>query len=133
MPYEIIYLEEGGGVITNYWGTITDEDIIESGEEKYLSLSKLRNYRYAITDLSRVKESRLTSKGIKKNAEISRKIFAEIGDIIVAFVLPTDADYGMGRMWQAYGDMEDKYSRICRTRAEAEKWIRTSLKNNPPF
>ncbi len=128
MPYEIIYLEKEGGVITNYWGTITDKDIIKSGEEKYLSLDRLSLYRYAITDLSRVEEFNLTSKGIKKNAEIAMKIFAKKSDVIVAFVLPTEAEYGMGRMWQAYGDGEDKYSKICRTRAEAEEWIRINLK-----
>ena len=56
------------------------------------------------------------------------KIFAKKSDVIVAFVLPTEAEYGMGRMWQAYGDGEDKYSKICRTRAEAEEWIRINLK-----
>ena len=127
MPYEIIYLDEDGGVITNYRGAITDEDIIKSGEEKYLSLERLKSYRYAITDLSMVDEFRLTSEGIEKNAEISLKIFAENSNIIVAFVLPTDVEYGMGRMWQAYGDGDGKKSNICRTRAEAEEWIRKNL------
>ena len=128
MPYEITYLNEEGGLITTYWGTITDSDIIKSGQEKLTSLERLRSYRYALTDLSRVEKSELTSKGIQANVDIASIIMKENINFIVAFVLPTDVEYGMGRMWQAYGDRYKIKSYVCRTRVEAETWIKEKLK-----
>lgn len=127
MPYDTEYLDEEGAVITTYWGTLSDSDVRKSGREKLASLDRLKSYRYALTDLSGVDKFDLTSKGIQDNVDIAAKIFKENNRFIVAFVLPTDAEYGMGRMWQVYGDKYGIKSFVCRTRAEAEEWIRENL------
>jgi len=127
MPYNTDYLDEEGAVITTYWGTISDDDVIKSGREKLASLEKLKLYRYALTDLSMVDNFDLTSKGIRVNADIASEIYKENKNIIVVFVLPTDAEYGMGRMWQVFGDQYGIKSFVCRTRDEAEEWIRKNL------
>ncbi len=128
MPYEITYLDEVGGIITTYWGTIEDSDIIKSGQEKLLSLERLRSFRYSITDLSRVENFNLTSEGIQHNVDITAEIIKGNDGIIVAFVLPSDVEYGMGRMWQSYGDTYGISSYVCRSRTEAEAWIRKNVK-----
>ena len=128
MPYEITYLDKEGGVITTYWGIITDSDIIKSGQEKRSSLARLKCYRYALTDLSGVEAFNLTAKGIRGNVEITSEIFKENKDGVVVFIVPTDVEYGMGRMWQAYGEKYGVKSYVCRTRAEAEAWIRNNIK-----
>lgn len=128
MPYEITYVDEQGGIITTYWGIMTDNDLINSGQEKYFLQERLKSYRYAITDLSRVEQFKLTAKGIQSNVEIASKISKENHELIVAFVMPTDVEYGMGRMWQAYGEHYGIESFVCRTRAEAEEWIEKKIK-----
>lgn len=128
MPYEITCLDAQGGMITIYWGIITDNDIINSGQEKYLLLDKLKSYRYAITDLSRVEQYKMTAKGIRSNVEMASKMYKENQNLIVALVMPTDVEYGMGRMWQAYAEQYGIESFVCRTRTEAEEWIGKKLK-----
>lgn len=131
MPYKIEYLEEQSGIITTYWGVITDEDIYRSGREKSSQLEKIKTYRYALTDLSGVEKFDLTPEGIKDNAGISSDIFKVNDGLLVAFVLPTVVEYGMGRIWQAYADHEGKRSQIFKTRSEAELWVTEKLKSLP--
>ena len=128
MPYETTYKDEEGGVITTYWGTVTDHDIIKSGQEKLSSLERLKSFCYALTDLSAVENFNVTAKGIQSNVDVAAQIAKWNKDIIVALVSPSDAQYGMGRMWQTYGERYDIKSYVCRTRAEAEEWIRSNLK-----
>lgn len=128
MPYETEYREKDGGVITTYWGSVTDNDIIESGQNKLALIEKLKTYRYALTDLSRVDHFNLTSIGIQTNVNAASEIIRQNKDLIVAFVLPTDVEYGMGRMWQAHADVYGIKSCVCRTRAEADAWINANLK-----
>jgi hypothetical protein len=126
MPYEISYLEDEGGIITTYWGTVTDDEIIQSGKEKLALWGKMKIIRFALTDLSQVEDLNLTSKGIQINADISAELLNE-NSIIVAFVVPDDFGFGMGRMWQAYADHTGAKSNVFRTRSEAEAWIKQTL------
>ncbi|MBN1515722.1 hypothetical protein JXA32_04040 [Candidatus Sumerlaeota bacterium] len=128
MPYKITYLDEEGGVITEYWGTVTDDDIIESGRKKSSALERLKSYRYALTDLSRVDQFDLSTRGIQGNVDVTSEVFKVNRNLIVAFVLPTNVEYGMGRMWQAYADEHGVKSHVCRTREEAEAWIKHNIK-----
>jgi|GEM_PF-2087191 len=128
MPYKIDFLDQEGGVITTYWGGVSDADVIQSGRKKFAELDRLKNYRYALTDLSRVEEFKLTSYGIQVNVDLSSKIYEVNSNFIVAFVLPTDVEFGMGRMWQAYSDKYGIKSFVCRSRTEAEEWIQKNVK-----
>ena len=35
MPYEITYLEAEGGILTKYYGIVTDNDIMNSVKERF--------------------------------------------------------------------------------------------------
>ena len=127
MPYKTEYKDDLGGVITTYWGVVTDEDLHRSGYEKYSNLEKLKSFLYALTDLSKVDKFKVSSDGIRENARISSEILDINKKMIVVFVLPTKFQYGMGRMWQAYaGDNGDR-SHIFESRIEADKWIDEKL------
>jgi hypothetical protein len=130
MPYTIEYQEEKRGVITTYWGVVTDEDIIQSGREKYHQREKVIHYRYALTDLSRVEKFTATPDGIQANADISSDILKRNNEFFIAFVMPSQLEYGMGRIWQAYAGHPDTKVQIFKTRSEAEKWIDTQLAGN---
>lgn len=129
MPHKMTYLEDEGGLVTTYWGIVSDGEIIKSGKEKLAIKDKLKTCRYVLTDLSVVEKLNLTPHGIQVNADISLKMLKENTDILVAFVVPDDFGFGMSRMWQAYANHSDIKSRIFRTRSEAETWIRNNLKH----
>jgi len=48
-------------------------------------------------------------------------------NIVITGVMPTDLEFGMGRMWQAYADETGWESFVRRTRDEAEKWIQSKV------
>lgn len=127
MAFKITYLENEGGVITSYWGTMTDDDVINSGLEKYSLMDKVKNYKYSLTDLSNVKSSKITAKSVRRNVEVTAKILKDIKDILIVFVLPQDVQYGMGRMWQAYAENINIDSHVCRIRSEADELIKNHL------
>jgi hypothetical protein len=129
MPYKTEYLDEEGGVITTYWGTVTDDEVIKSGMEKAASIERVKAYKYILTDLSGVDEYQVSSHGIKGNAKIASRCFAINDSALLAFVLPSDLEFGMGRMWQAYADQAGRQSRVFRTRREAEKWLKSNIKS----
>ena len=127
MPYKTEYLDGEGGVITTYWGTVTDDEVVNSGKEKTASLERVKAYRYLLTDLSNVDEYRVSTQGIEANAKIASQFHAINSKVLLAFVLPTDVEFGMGRMWQAYADQAGVHSRVFRTRREADEWLKTKL------
>ena len=128
MPYKMIFTDDGG-VITTYSGEVTDTDLLESGEEKNRNRDRVIKCHYAITDLSAVERFPVSVGSIKNNAGLSSNFFSENRDGLVVFVLPTDLEYGMARIWQAYADADGKRSKLCRTRAEAEAWVKKKLEN----
>jgi hypothetical protein len=54
-------------------------------------------------------------------------------NIVIAGVMPTDLEFGLGRMWQAYADETEWVSKTIRTRDEAENWIQQTLKQKLHF
>lgn len=45
MPYKTNYRESDGGVISIYSGVVTDEELIQSVDDKLLPSEKLKSYR----------------------------------------------------------------------------------------
>lgn len=45
MPYKTNYRESDGGVIPIYSGVVTDEELIQSVDDKLLPSEKLKSYR----------------------------------------------------------------------------------------
>ena len=127
MPYEITYRRSDGGVITSYSGIVTDEDVIRSVEEKCSSEDKIRSYRYALTDCTRVNEFNVTTGAIIRNALIAKSAFSLNREILFVAAVPSDLVFGMGRLWQAYADDTDEWTKLVRTRAEADSWVAEHL------
>ena len=127
MPYKTEYLDGEGGVITTYWGTVTDDEVVKSGMEKTASIERVKTYRYILTDLSNVEEYRVSTQGIEENAKIASQFHTINSKVLLVFVLPTDVEFGMGRMWQVYADQAGVHSRVFRTRREADEWLKTKL------
>ena len=127
MPYEIIFQKSDGGVITIYSGVVTDEDLLQSANDKCSSVEKIKSYRYALTDCSNVTELRVTTEAVIRNAEIAKSAFAINSNIIFVAAVPTDLLYGLSRLWQAYADDSDRQTKVVRSREEADIWLAERL------
>lgn len=131
MPYKIEFSEKDGGVVTTYWGAITDEEIAQSGREKASKGYDIGMIRYFLTDLSLVEKFSATPAGIQENASFSSGLLKGHDKIFVVFVFPTDLEYGMGRIWQAYAEHADERIKIFKSRSDADAWIAKQLAPAP--
>ena len=127
MPYEVIFQKSDGGVITIYSGVVTDEDLLQSANDKCSSVEKIKSYRYALTDCSNVTELKVTTDAVIKNAEIAKSAFAINSNIIFVAAVPTDLMYGLSRLWQVYADESDGQTKVVRSREEADIWLAERL------
>ena len=127
MPYEIIFNKSDGGVITIYSGVVTDEDLLQSANDKCSSVEKIMSYRYALTDCSNVTELKVTTAAVIRNAEIAKSAFAINSNIIFVAAVPTDLMYGLSRLWQVYADESDRQTKVVRSREEADIWLAERL------
>ena len=128
MPYEITYLEIDGGVYTKYYGIVTDSDIIDSMKERFSSDDKVSSYRYVMSDFRDVENFEVSPEVMKKGAEVSKKVSMINKNLLVVGIMPTDLEFGMGRMWQAYSYETDWKIEIFRTKDEADIWLKEHLK-----
>jgi hypothetical protein len=127
MPYKIDYLESTGGVITTYWGELTEEEFVECTEAKFVSLDKYSHYRYSISDLSAVTRLAVSIDTLKSNALMSGYALDSNESGYMAVVVSSDLLYGISRQWKANtGNLDDRVG-IFRTRDEADEWIAEKL------
>jgi hypothetical protein len=127
VPYEVIFQKSDGGVITIYSGVVTDDDLLQSANDKCSSVEKIKSYRYALTDCSNVTELKVTTDAVIKNAEIAKSAFAINSNIIFVAAVPTDLMYGLSRLWQVYADESDRQTKVVRSREEADIWLAERL------
>ena len=127
MPYKIDYLEESGGVITTYWGELTEAEFVECTEEKFTNLDKHAHYRYSISDFTAVTRLGISVDLLKSNALMSGYALDSTKDGYMAVVVNSDLVYGLARQWRAStGNLDDRVA-IFRSREDAEEWIEEKL------
>lgn len=126
MAFDIIYKEDGG-VITTYSGMVTDSNLIESAIERMGSEERVKSYNYFLSDFSKVDEFDISSDGLRQVSLVVEGAAHAHEGLIAAVVLPTDLEYGMGRMFQAFCEKSSWNIFITRDRKEAEEWLNDRL------
>lgn len=77
-----------------------------------------------LTDCTEVRECNVSVDVMKQYASVG---FATNPDVFYIAVLPSDSQYGMGRMWQAHADGANQRTRLVRSREEAEAYLLKKL------
>ena len=127
MPYKIDYLEDSGGVITTYWGELTEAEFVECTESKFTALDQHIHYRYSISDFSAVSKLSISIDLLKSNALMSGYALDSNKSGYMAVVVNSDLIYGLSRQWKAStGNLDDRVA-IFRSRQEADDWIEEKL------
>jgi hypothetical protein len=131
MAYKIEYDENAGGITTIFSGTVTDEDLINSGRDKITQIDKVKTYKYLVSDFSDVDEFKITPDGIRANAKIAIHASKYHSRVLLVAILPTDLEYGMGRMWQVYSEESGMTTFMARSHQEADYWLKQKLGAHP--
>lgn len=129
MPYSITYNKDDGGVITNYFGIINGESIIDATKERFASTRDIKSYRYFLSDYTEVTDFNISSETVKKSAQLALKFSKINPHLHLVIVMPTELKYGIARMWQGYAndDVTGWKTKVVKTRLEATKWIEENL------
>ena len=133
MSYELFFIDDEFGTVTEYHGVLTDELLIKCTKERYSSVGRIKRLQYILNDYSKCSKIDINSDTVKYVATLAIDVSKLNKNIVIAGVMPTDLEFGLGRMWQAYADETEWVSKTIRTRDEAENWIQQTLKQKLHF
>ena len=69
----------------------------------------------------------MSGAGIQEIAACDRLALDVNPNLIIAHIAPTDFQYGLTRMWEAYVGYKEFSIKIFRDRKNAETWIKSML------
>jgi len=127
MAYVITFNENDGGVFTTYTGTVTDADMINSAKERLSLVENLNPIKYFFSNFTDVDNFKVTPSGIQTISTIATTASKINNDLLLVAIVPSDLEYGMGRMWQAYSDELNWKTYMARTKEEASEWLNKNL------
>ena len=122
MPYTIKY-ESDGGVITTFSGLVSEEEWLTSGKERTTPIEKVDSYRYLLSDFTNVSKLDISIEGVRLVVQLTKKIIRRNPDIRMAIVVPTDFEFGIGRMWHTLTKRKEEKAALFRTMEEAVDWL----------
>jgi hypothetical protein len=127
MPVENIIADGGRGVVTLCTGVLGREEFITAIRRRYEPVSELHARQYFLTDHSGVTKFAMSSQDIVDLTRITRAASLVNPNVHLASVVPGDLAFGMVRMWRSYAEQFVWSFRMCRSRAEAEQWLRDEI------
>jgi|TARA_B100001964_G_scaffold84430_1_gene95275 hypothetical protein len=122
------YVDDGLGVIYMGKGILTGEEIIQADQKQLSNLDMLKKKKYFLGDFSTVDEAKIITEEIIMIAELDEKMESIAGTNLVVIVASKNILFGLSRMWETFVDKLDWQTYVCRTRVEAEAWLRTKAK-----
>lgn len=126
MPLEIIYKDNGQGVIFLLTGTVTGAEVIKANQEIYRS-DRIRQQRYQIIDRVQCTEYRVNGEEIRIIAGQDLAAAAINPHIVVALISVTTLQFGMSRMYDSLVGEHGFKTEIFHDRTSAEQWIKQQL------
>jgi hypothetical protein len=128
MPIDIEGRQNGLGVIYNCRGAMTIDDFFQAGMGFLAHPKEIKEWRYAIIDLTFVEAMNITSDDIRAVVEQNKRIAAlALPGPILAVASPRDLGFGLARIWEALVEQTGWETMTFRSRSEAEDWIKERL------
>jgi len=133
VPVENITTDNGLGIVTRCWGILGADEFIAAIRARYTPDEVLAKIRYFITDHTEVERFDMWTDDITVLTQISTAASRKNPDIFLASVVPDDLGFGLVRMWHGYAYELAWQLRLCRSRDEAERWLRNGIDANLRF
>lgn len=133
MPYVNAITDQGQGIVTTCSGVLTAEEFIGAVSSRYEPPEHLRRVRYIITDHSAVDRFDMDGDDIYRLVLITSAAARINRDIHLVSVAPSDVGYGLVRIWRSYADQLPWAIGTCRSRADAERWLKEQLGSGLTF
>lgn len=133
MPVENISVDNGQGIITQCSGVLGAQEFITAISERYKPDEALRKIRYYITDHTGVEQFELSTEDIIELTKITTAASRKNPLVYLASVVPSRVSFGLVRMWHGYAYELAWPTRLCRSREEAEQWLREEISPDLTF
>jgi hypothetical protein len=133
MPVDNHITDGGRGVITLCTGVLGRDEFIEAIRQRYEPKADLHKRLYFLTDHSGVTNFSMSSQDIVVLTQITKAASLLNPNIHLASVVPGDLAFGMVRMWTSYAEQFVWSFRMCRSRSEAEQWLRDEISTDLMF
>jgi len=128
MSARIEYFDGGMGILIAGDGIVTGDDLIAANKTIYASNEAIKKMKCQLCDFTAVTEFNLSSEDIQNIARYDIEAAKTNPKIVVALVGEKDLIYGLSRMWEAYVSDTGFRTMVFRTRAEAETWLKQTVK-----
>jgi len=129
MAVDIIYLDNGRGVIIRACDNINGNDLI-SAYEKVYKQHQLIPQKYHIMDNSWCTEYDVTAKHLEAISDFDYKTAQINPDIVKAVIESSMLEFSLTELWQAHVDGFIHHSRSFSNQTNALVWIKEILYDN---
>ena len=109
-------------LVTTFEGTVTGDELLRHAQAM-ASEPRRESPTRELVDLTQADGGAVASKTIRDVARLFRELYRDTPSGRVAFVAPTDAGFGLARMFQHYRDQPDVEIRVFRKSDEALRWL----------
>lgn len=123
MAFTTEFIEDGHGVLQIGSDTLQGSELIAGATTVFEKAKLGMPIRYAIVDLTNVEHLDTTSSHVRTVAGINIDISKIIGKVVVAVIAPSDAAFGMARMWEIYVNPSSWSTYVFRNEREAKAWL----------
>lgn len=127
MPVQNITTDNGLGVVTRCWGVLGADEFLAAIRDRYTPDDALKRIRYFITDHTDVERFDIWADDIYALTKITTAASEKNPHIHLASVVPSEVGFGLVRMWHGYAHALPWQFRLCRSRLEAEGWLRECI------
>lgn len=128
MSIEINYLENNNGVILDYSGDVTGDELI-GVVNKIFNNDNFSSLKYWISDRTNCSKYGVGTTHANTIVNLTEINYTKNPTLLVALVSPTDIEYGMSRMYQALSEGKGFNTMVFHNRSEADEWISNELNN----
>jgi len=127
LAFKIRRLKDGG-VVFDYEGNISADEVIRANEMVYTSTDHpIATVPYIISDFSKIEKAFFSYEKLKVASAIDQDILEKNPEFLIGVVVTKDLLFGQGRVWQGFLGSGETRTKIFRTREEAEIWVQKKL------
>ena len=129
MAHETSIENDGSKVVTRYYGAINSSEVFMALKERFSDVEKTKKYKVVISDFTDVVESELHDFDVEKLERVFRQAASHNDDMIYIGIMPSDLQFGLGRMWEdGYSHGVSLVKKIVRSREEASAFLESYQK-----
>ena len=122
MPISYRIDRERALVITEAWGVLTDEDILDH-KTRLLNDPGFEPKLMELSDIRSIERLDVTQAGIKAMVQHDAANLARRAGHRVLLVVPNDLVFGMARMYELMGSRDAGGVEVFRSMEEADAWL----------